>query len=66
MGKLEAIEKDILALSSEELARLREWFLEYDWSSWDRQIEEDASAGKLDALAERALQQQSSGKTTPL
>jgi hypothetical protein len=66
MGKLEAIEKDILALSPEELARLREWFLEYDWSKWDRQIENDASAGKLDAIAERALQQHVSGKTTPL
>ena len=66
MGKLEAIEKDILALSPDELARLRDWFLEYDWSSWERQIEHDATAGKLDALAERALQQHASGKTTPL
>jgi hypothetical protein len=66
MGKLETIEKDILALSPEELARLREWFLAYDWSSWDRQIDDHARAGKLDALAERALQQHVSGKTTPL
>jgi hypothetical protein len=56
MGKLEALEHQIQSLSPEELARFREWFLEYDWSAWDGQIESDAGAAKLDRLAERALQ----------
>jgi hypothetical protein len=66
MGKLEALENQIQSLSREELARFREWFLEYDWSAWERKIESDVGAGKLDALAERALQQHVDGKTTPL
>ena len=66
MGKVEAIESAIQSLSPDEFARLREWFLEFNWSAWDRKIESDASAGKLDELAERALRQHASGKTTPL
>src|SRR6476660_5870634 len=66
MGKLELLENQIQSLSPEELARVRQWFLEYDWSAWERQIESDASAGKLDGLAERALQQHADGKSTPL
>ena len=66
MGKLEALESQIQSLSPEELARFREWFLHYDWAAWDRQIESDADAGKLDSLAERALEQHAKGKSTRL
>ena len=29
--------------------------LEADWEAWDKQLEEDVKAGRLDHLAERAL-----------
>ena len=66
MGKVENIEQQVQALSPEELAQFRAWFLEFDWATWDRQIERDVRAGRLDALAEQALRDHSSGKTTPL
>ncbi len=66
MGKVETIEQPIQALSAEELKEFRAWFLEFDWAAWDRQIERDVSAGKLDALAEKALRDHASGKTSPL
>ena len=66
MGKIEKIEQEIQALSSEELAQFRAWFLEYDWAIWDRQIERDAEAGRLDDLATRALRDHAAGKTTPI
>ena len=66
MGKIEKIEQEIQALSPEELAQFRAWFLEYDWAIWDRQIERDAEAGRLDELAARALRDHAAGKTTPL
>ncbi len=31
MSKVESIEQQIKALSAEELAQLRAWFLEFDW-----------------------------------
>ena len=55
MGKIEKIEQEIQTLSPEELAQLRAWFLEYDWAAWDRQIERDSQAGRLDALADKVL-----------
>jgi hypothetical protein len=66
MSQVESIEQQIKALSPDELAQLRAWFLEFDWALWDRQFERDVAAGKLDALAEKALREHASGKTTPL
>ena len=66
MGKVEKIEQQVQALSPEELAQFRAWFLEFDWAAWDRQIEQDVRAGRLDALAEQALRDHASGKTKPL
>ena len=66
MGKVEKIERDVQALSPAELAEFRAWFLEYDWAAWDRQLERDVRAGRLDDLAEKALRDHAAGKTTPL
>ena len=66
MGKIEKIEQEVQALSPDELAQFRAWFLEYDWAAWDRQIERDAQVGRLDDLAAKALRDHSTGKTTPL
>ena len=66
MGKVERIERDVQALSPEELAEFRAWFLEFDWAAWDRQVERDVQAGRLDDLAEKALRDHAAGKTTPL
>ena len=66
MGKVEKIEDEVRALSSEELAAFRKWFREFDADAWDREIEIDALAGKLDALADRALKDHRAGKTSSL
>jgi hypothetical protein len=66
MGKIENIERQIKALSPEELAQFRAWFLEFDWTVWDRQLEADIQAGKLDRLAQEARRDHAAGKTTPL
>ena len=66
MGDVEKIEQDVRALSPEELALFRAWFLDYDWAAWDRQLERDVQASKLDHLADRALRDHTAGKTTTL
>jgi len=55
MTKVEKIEQAVRNFSSAELSAFREWFLNYDASVWDRQIEEDIRAGKLDKLSAKAL-----------
>jgi hypothetical protein len=56
MDKIEKIGREIQEFSPAELAAFRRWFQDFDAEAWDRQIEEDVQAGKLDALAEAAFQ----------
>jgi hypothetical protein len=64
MGSVEDLERQVKDLSPEELAAFRRWFLAYDWAAWDRQLKHDVAAGKLDALAEKALRDHAAGKST--
>jgi hypothetical protein len=66
MSILEAAEKAVIQLSAQELAQFRQWFAEYDGELWDAQIEADAEAGKLDALAKEALTEYKAGKATEI
>ena len=66
MPNLKDIEAQIAALSDQDLAAFRAWFEEFQEEAWDRQIEADAEAGKLEALAQRAIQDDANGKTRPL
>lgn len=66
MSTIQEIERAVSSLSAEELSRFREWFLEFDASAWDRQFEEDVTAGRLDALADEALSELRVGRTRPL
>jgi hypothetical protein len=62
--KVEELERQVKDLSAEELVEFRRWFAEFDALEWDRQFESDVRAGKLDALAERALRAHDAGQTT--
>jgi len=53
-------------LSKEELSEFRAWFGEFDAEAWDRQLEEDVAAGRLDFLAEEALHDLRNGRCTDL
>jgi len=66
MSPVEAIERQIEQLPPEELARFREWFANFDAAVWDRQLEADVQAGKLDSLSERALRAHAAGQSTKL
>ena len=55
MTQVEAIENAIKRPSAPELKQLRDWFVRYDADLWDKQPQSDASSGKLDTLAEEAL-----------
>ena len=66
MGKLEHIEQQVAALAPDELASFRAWFQAFDADSWDKQMAVDAKAGRLDALAEAALEEHRKGRTKAL
>lgn len=62
MGNLEELEHRIQNLPAEELAKFRAWFIEFDHLIWDRQIEADSKAGKLQVLVSEALADYRAGK----
>ena len=66
MTKVEKLERDIRDLTPKQLADFRRWFLEFDGAAWDREIEADAAAGKLDAMAEAALADHTAGRSRKL
>ena len=66
MGNVESLQEQVEALSPGELAEFRRWFLDRDWADWDAQLERDVRDRRLDALADQALRDHASGKTTLL
>lgn len=66
MTRVQRLEQEITELTPSERSALRKWFQEYDAAEWDRQIQEDALAGRLDELAERALAEHRAGRTTEI
>ncbi len=66
MSQVKDLESQIKGLSTEELAAFRQWFAAFDAEVWDRQLDADVAAGKLDGVAARALQDHAAGRSTPL
>jgi hypothetical protein len=66
MSTIQQIENEVSQLSPQELKRFREWFDEFDAEAWDGQFESDARSGKLDRLAEEALDDWRAGKAKEL
>ena len=54
MTTIEHLELQVKQLAPPEFAKFREWFHEYEWQTWDHQIERDSKAGKLKELAAKA------------
>ncbi len=63
MTRVQRLKREIKELAPSELAAFRKWFQDYDAAQWDKQIEEDAMAGKFDRLAEKALADHKAGRT---
>jgi len=55
MTSVEEIEKAVAQLPPDQFAQFRDWFDEFEAARFDRRIEQDATAGRLDRLAEQAL-----------
>ena len=61
MTRIAKIQEEILALSETDYLQLKQWFDELKWDKWDRQIEEDSNAGKLDFLIDEAREAREKG-----
>jgi hypothetical protein len=63
---VEELELVVSRLAADELALFSRWFDEFRAQQWDRQIEADILAGKLDTAGEQADDDFESGRCTSL
>jgi hypothetical protein len=66
MSTVQEIEQAIRNLAPQDFAALRDWFAAFDAELWDRQLEQDVAAGRLDRLAQEAVRDLSEGRCTDL
>lgn len=66
MTQVELLEQNISELDDDSFAKLRDWFIEFDQARWDKKLEADSNAGKLDFLINAALAEHHAGTTRDL
>ena len=66
MVSITEIQEAIRVLPETEFVRLRQWISELDWERWDRELEADAEAGRLDFLIAEARQAKERGSLRQL
>lgn len=66
MSTLEEIEAAVQQLPPAKRAEFRAWFLSFDASDWDQQMEDDLTTGTLDWLANEAISDSLSGRCSEL
>lgn len=59
--QVEILEQQVTELDNAAFAQFRAWFLEFDQMRWDKQIEADSNAGKLDFLINAGLAEHGAG-----
>ena len=63
---IEDIEKAVAKLPPDQLAQFRAWFDRFDAERFDQKIERDANEGRLDRLADEALDDLRNGRARKL
>ncbi len=61
MSKVNELKTEIERLPKEEFTELVRWLSEKDWERWDKEIEADSEAGRLDFLVREALGEKAKG-----
>jgi hypothetical protein len=66
LSRIDQLKAEIESLPSEEIAEIFRWLSEKDWEKWDKEIEADSQAGKLDFLAREARDEKAKGRLKDL
>ena len=63
---IEDIEKAVAKLPPDQLAQFRAWFDQFDAARFDQKIDRDINEGRLDRLADEAIDDLRNGRTREL
>jgi len=61
MSKIDELKAEIERLPSEEVAEIFRWLAEKDWEKWDKEMEADSLAGRLEFLVREAREDKAKG-----
>jgi hypothetical protein len=61
MSKIDELKAEIESLPSKEFAEILRRLTEKDWEKWDKEIEADSQAGRLDFLVREAHEEKANG-----
>ena len=62
MSTIEEIESAVSLLAPSDYEKFRQWLSDYHNRMWDKEMEQDAQAGRLDTLAKEALDDHLAGQ----
>jgi hypothetical protein len=66
MIEIALLEQHVSTLDDDSFSKFRIWFREFEQKRWDKKIEADSNAGKLDFLIDAAVAEHRAGKTRQL
>jgi hypothetical protein len=61
MSKIDELKAEIESLPSEEFAEIFRWLSEKDCEGWDKEIEADSQAGRLDFVVREGREEKAKG-----
>jgi len=66
IDEIRFLESRVAELDNDSFSKFRDWFIQFDQARWDKKLEADSNAGKLDFLINAALAEYQAGKTRDL
>ena len=66
MSTVAEIENALQSLPLGDARKVADWLQRYLDEKWDKQIDDDIAAGRLDKLADKALEDYRAGRVKPL
>ena len=66
MSTVLEIENALQSLPLDDARKVADWLQDYLDEKWDRQIDADIDAGRLDKLADKAVRDYRAGRVKPL
>jgi hypothetical protein len=61
MSKIDDLKAEIESLPTEQFAEIFRWLSERNWERWDKEIEADSQAGRLDFLVREGREGKAKG-----
>jgi hypothetical protein len=60
------VKQAVVNFSPDDFSAFRNWLADLEMAQWDKEIEEDSAAGRLDSMLEKALGDYHAGRASDI